>query len=374
MVKTLTDIVLSIAGFQLMLLALVLLNQESKNRLNRNLLVAFLLTKAFLMIRWFIFRYEILSYRDDIYIYHVSKSAFFLLAPILYFYIRSLCYKDFKFKKFDLIHFILFLLIIFFNIFSVKISLAGVENIWYHIFDVHHYQIFWTLNLIQIILYIVAMLRVVISYQSKIREVYSSIEKINLSWLFMLLLLITLHWVFVTSRATLVLLNIASGTLIQIIDLYSITIFLIFTTILVFKGIAQLKIFTGIEDKPKYAESKLPENEIQKHVNQLSHFMLREKPYLIPSLTIEDLSEKLAIPTWQLSQVINYTYNQNFFNYINRYRIEEVKQKLQKAADNRKTILEILYETGFNSKSTFNQVFKKHTGMTPSEFKRMNQN
>jgi len=372
MIKLLTDIVLSVAGFQLMLLAIVLLIQKSKNRLNRNLLVAFLLTKAFLMFRWFVFRFEILTYKEFIYTYHISKSAFFLLAPLLYFYIRSLCYKDFKFRKFDLLHLVLFLLIVGFNIISVKMSLAGIENIWYKIFDNHHYQIFWTLNLIQILCYIIAMLRTVYIYQTKIKDIYSSIEKINLNWLVMLLMLISLHWLFVTSRAILVLLNITTGDLIQIIDLYSITIFLVFTTILVFKGMAQLKIFTGIKDKPKYAELKLPEPEIQKHVNQLTQYMSTEKPYLIPSLTIEDVSQKLSIPTWQLSQVINSTFKQNFFNFINRYRIEEVKQQLKKKSSSKKTILEILYEAGFNSKSTFNQVFKKHTGMTPSEFKRMN--
>lgn len=374
MAKMLTDIVLSIAGFQLILLALVLLLRQSKNRFNRNLLVAFLLTKAFLMIRWFVFRFDLLSYANNMYSYHISSAAFFLLAPLLYFYIRSLCYKNFRFKKSDVIHLILFLLIIVFTTLSVKISLARVENAWYKIFDTRHYQIFWTLNLVQILCYIIAMLNTVYIYQTKLKNRYSSIEKINLNWLLMLLVLITLHWLFVTTRAALVVLNITVGNLIQLIDLYSITIFLVFTTILVIKGMAQLKIFTGIEDKPKYAELKLPDTEIQNHINRLTHYMTREKPYLTPSLTIEDMSAKLAIPTWQLSQAINQTFNQNFFNFINRYRIEEVKQRLNKAPDNKKTILEILYEAGFNSKSTFNQVFKKHTGMTPSEFKRATQN
>lgn len=374
MAKMLTDIVLSIAGFQLILLALVLLLRQSKNRFNRNLLVAFLLTKAFLMIRWFVFRFDLLSYSNNMYAYHISSAAFFLLAPLLYFYIRSLCYKNFRFKKSDVIHLILFLLIIVFTTLSVKISLARVENAWYKIFDTRHYQIFWTLNLVQILCYIIAMLNTVYIYQTKLKNRYSSIEKINLNWLLMLLVLITLHWLFVTTRAALVVLNITVGNLIQLIDLYSITIFLVFTTILVIKGMAQLKIFTGIEDKPKYAELKLPDTEIQNHINRLTHYMTREKPYLTPSLTIEDMSAKLAIPTWQLSQAINQTFNQNFFNFINRYRIEEVKQRLNKAPDNKKTILEILYEAGFNSKSTFNQVFKKHTGMTPSEFKRATQN
>lgn len=373
MIKSLTDAVLIISGFQLILLAVVLLVQKSSNQFNRNLLVAFLLTKAFLMVRWFCFRFEIFNYENSLYLYHITKSGFFLLAPLLYFYIQSLCYKDFFFKKSDLLHFVLFLLIVIFNIISVKLLLQGKNNFGYQIFVLHHYQVFWSLNLVQILYYIIAMLRTIYLYQKKIKNLFSSIEKINLNWLISLLALISLHWLFVASRATLVVLGIAGGTFIQIIDLYSITIFLVFTTVLVFKGIAQLRIFTGIEGKPKPIESKLPELEIQQYIKKLTNLMSTEKPYLEPSLTINDLSGKLRIPSWQLSHVINYAFNQNFFNFINSYRIEEVKKQLQSSA-NKKTVLEILYESGFNSKSTFNNVFKKYTGMTPTEFKQTMQN
>lgn len=373
MIKLLTDAVLIITGFQLIVLAVVLLAQKTSNRFNRNLLVAFLLTKAFLMVRWFCFRFEILSYDNYIYLYHISKSGFFLLAPLLYFYIRSLCYKDFFFKKADLMHSILFLIIIIFNIISVKTLVQGRNNLSYQIFVVHHNQIFWTLNLAQILYYIIAMLETIYHYQKKIKNIFSSIETINLNWVVSLLILISLHWLFVASRATLVVLKLTEGKLIQIIDLYSITIFLVFTTVLVFKGIAQLKIFTGIEGKSKPTDSKLPESEIQQYVKKLTNFMSKEKPYLEPSLTINDLSEQLRIPSWHLSHVINFAFNQNFFNFINSYRIEEVKRQLKSSA-NKRTVLEILYEAGFNSKSTFNSVFKKYTGMTPTEFKQTGQN
>lgn len=374
MIKILTDVVLTIAGFQLLLLAVVLLAQPSKNPFNRNLLVSFLLTKAFLMLRWFLFRFEILAYADCPYLYIVSKSAFFLLAPILYFYIRSLCYKDFHLSPSALGHLLPFVLIVAFNVASAWLSLREATDIWSTLFVGHHFQIFWTLNLIQILGYILAMLHTVHRYQKELKNHYSALEKINLRWLTGLLLLISLHWLFVTARATLVLLNVTGENLIRIIDLYSITIFLVFTTILVFKGMAQLKIFTGIEARDKYAGAKLPDAEMTRYLQQLTHYMSREKPYLIPSLTLEDLSEKLAIPTWQLSQVINQAFKQNFFNFINRYRIEEVKRQLKKSGSAKKTILEILYAAGFNSKSTFNDVFKKFTGMTPSQFKSINHN
>jgi len=228
MIQLLTDIVLIITGFQLILLAVVLLTQKNINRLNRNLLVAFLLSKAFLIIRWFSFRFEIVRYNDLPYIYLITGSVFFLLAPLLYFYIKSLCYKDFPLNKHDFFHLIPFLVFIFFSIMSIQLELsqAGTEfRAMGKIFISYYWDIFWTCNFIQIISYIIAMVRTIYVYQIKIKNHYSSVETINLNWFVTLLVVITLHWLFVVSRATLSILNITVGNLINIIDLFSITIF-----------------------------------------------------------------------------------------------------------------------------------------------------
>ena len=186
--------------------------------------------------------------------------------------------------------------------------------------------------------------------------------------------MISFHWVFVVVRSALSFIKIDAGYVIQIMDLFSIMIFLVFTTILVLKGLNQLKVFSGIEERLKYANSKLSDINVQEYVQQLTNYMKTQKPHLTPSLSIEELSEKLSIPSWHLSQVINEYFNQNFFNFINSYRVEEAKHRLKDPTSNSKTILEVVYEVGFNSKSTFNDVFKRTTGMTPSEFKKLNQN
>ena len=95
-----------------------------------------------------------------------------------------------------------------------------------------------------------------------------------------------------------------------------------------------------------------------------------EKPHLNPALTIDDLSAGLAIPTWHLSQVINRTFGQNFCAFVNSHRLEEAKSRLTSPEEGRKTVLEILYDSGFNSKSTFNDAFKKQTGMTPTQYRK----
>ena len=85
-------------------------------------------------------------------------------------------------------------------------------------------------------------------------------------------------------------------------------------------------------------------------------------------LTLPELAQRLNISPCHLSQIINESFHQHFSDFLNKYRIEESKSILQKN-EQRWNISEIALESGFNSKSTFNSAFKKHTGMTPKEFK-----
>jgi AraC-like DNA-binding protein len=100
--------------------------------------------------------------------------------------------------------------------------------------------------------------------------------------------------------------------------------------------------------------------------------MEREKPFLNPGLTLSDISEKTSIPVRSLSEVINNSLNKNFYDFINSYRIKESQRLLEDSAVNRKTVLEILYEVGFNTKSSFNEAFKRHAGLTPTQYKKRN--
>jgi AraC-like DNA-binding protein len=97
--------------------------------------------------------------------------------------------------------------------------------------------------------------------------------------------------------------------------------------------------------------------------------MQTEKPFLNPTLKINDLADSLSIPSKNLSQVINQEFGNNFFDFVNKYRVEEAKLKIINSNGNGRTILDILFDSGFNSKAAFNRAFKKHTGYTPSQFK-----
>jgi len=104
---------------------------------------------------------------------------------------------------------------------------------------------------------------------------------------------------------------------------------------------------------------------------KLLQFMDTGKPYLKNDLKISDLADSLSVPYHQLSQLINDEFNVNFYDFINKYRVEDAKKLLRAETRNPK-MLAVAYEVGFNSKATFNRVFKKFTGLTPSEYRDKN--
>lgn len=123
------------------------------------------------------------------------------------------------------------------------------------------------------------------------------------------------------------------------------------------------------EPEIKYAASKLEDTELQKCCDKVSHYMTTERPYLDSDITLPKLAAELNVSTHHLSQIINEVHGKNFFNFINEYRVNEVKRKIQDPAFDNYSLLGIAFESGFNSKSAFNRVFKNITGKTPSEYR-----
>lgn len=119
----------------------------------------------------------------------------------------------------------------------------------------------------------------------------------------------------------------------------------------------------------KYAATKMEGHELQQCCNKVGQFMKTNRPYLDSDLTLPKLAEDLNVSTHHLSQVINEMHDKNFFNFINKYRVEEVKRKIQDPKYQKYSLLGIAYESGFNSKSAFNRVFKNITGTTPSRYR-----
>ena len=159
------------------------------------------------------------------------------------------------------------------------------------------------------------------------------------------------------------------GSLLHLLLLGSLFINLAFTLVVAYKGLAQSASFSGIRVPEKYAASRLKQTECEVIIQKLSVSMKQDKLYLNSSLSVEDLANKLNISVRHLSQAIHVCLDQNFYDCVNSHRIEDAKQRLRDDRYQNQTFLAVAYEVGFNSKSVFNASFKKHTGLTPKEYK-----
>jgi AraC-like DNA-binding protein len=111
-----------------------------------------------------------------------------------------------------------------------------------------------------------------------------------------------------------------------------------------------------------------PIENLEIEVNKISTYMDEAKPYTNPKLTLVELSNGLQLPPYQLSKIINNGFGKNFFDFINSYRIEEFKKRVEDPQFRNHTLLSIAFDVGFNSKTAFNRSFKKITNQTPSSF------
>ncbi len=129
--------------------------------------------------------------------------------------------------------------------------------------------------------------------------------------------------------------------------------------------------FKNPETVPKYRSSGLGKAQAEEYVNRLNFYMDQEKPYLDTKLSLPELAQAIGISPNVLSQLINETMGKNFNDLVNHYRLEAFKVKLMDPSESHKTLLALALESGFQSKASFNRVFKNSEGMTPSSYKRL---
>jgi AraC-like DNA-binding protein len=155
--------------------------------------------------------------------------------------------------------------------------------------------------------------------------------------------------------------------------------YLVFIFLLGFFGFRQSAVFSvppveidlQNERKPaSYERSGLNPEQASIYHRKLLALMKEEQPYLDGELTAQQLAARLDISPNHLSQVINQLEGKNFFDFINHYRIEEVKRKMADSKYQHLTLLALALDSGFNSKTSFNTVFKKLTGLTPSQYQK----
>ena len=156
---------------------------------------------------------------------------------------------------------------------------------------------------------------------------------------------------------------------------------LLFICWLVIKALKTPGLYGRVNSKQLLVKQLISENqhketlmtedrERDESLSRLISHMETQEPYLEPSLSVYDLSKQLNWQPKELSVLINHDLNQHFFDFVNEYRIKKAMEILADASKNDLTILEILYEVGFNSKSSFNTAFKKYTKQTPTEYRK----
>ncbi len=210
-------------------------------------------------------------------------------------------------------------------------------------------------------------------HQKNLGNNFSYRESVDLKWLRNLILGMGGIWVIVIiSNFTLFVNDDSSG---EVMIYTAVTIFVFFIG---YFGIRQGNVFSDNsheirEDfadatRVKYEKSSLKKDKGQKYLKALEDYMVTSRPFLESKITLPQLADRLDIQPNNLSQVINENLGKNFYDFINEYRVEEFKRRITSDEGKNITLLGLAYDSGFSSKSTFNEVFKKVTGQTPSVF------
>lgn len=363
------DIVFFIAAFQFSLISFFLIIHKKGKQLSNKILSAFLFSKALSIISYIIIRSGIRS--GILYLSLIGAAFSLLYGPLLYLYTKSLLYRDFSLKKSHFAHFFPFIFFLFYMTINFYFSTTSNEGnliTLSEIFNMQKILIFNGFYYLQTFVYIIAAINTLRIYRSEIKKTFSSIKNINISWLSFVLSGFFLIW---SIELTRFIGRITIRTNNIFLTFLSIILIFLFANYIVYRGLKQHEIFSGIEEKPKYEKSTLTERDSKHHLTKLKSYMERNKPFLNPCLTIHELAKSLSIKSRHLSQVINGQLNQSFFDFINKYRVEESKRYILNPSNDHMTILQVIFEVGFNSKTAFNRAFKKHTGMTPTEFKKL---
>ncbi|MEO4005255.1 helix-turn-helix domain-containing protein [Flavobacterium sp. CAU 1735] len=309
------------------------------------------------------------------------RSTFaFLQIPVFYLYVVFVCYSDFKLKRQHLLHLLPFFiinLILLPRFYSVDIAskISFIQNRQSRV----EFQLIHILIHVQIASYISAVFMVLRKSKKLYLENYAGKQINSYNWLFQFTLVLTIIYLVALLKNILKFsdyphLSDAIKIGLQLSQLFIICWYL-------FKALNNPGLFRNIDTKLKLveeivSEEKNKEQEVQdegaykEELLKLKQFMADEKPFLNPSLTIQDISKQIGIPVRDLSLLINHQLGQHFYDFVNTYRIESAMEILRDRSKSELTILEILYEVGFNSKSSFNTAFKKHTNCTPTFYRK----
>ena len=299
----------------------------------------------------------------------------FLYGPLLYFFVLYITVSKPVVKARHLLHLLPFTFLYLTDTVFILTTGQPIRK------DLFEFIIFETL-VIQILAYNFRAIIRLKKYRQTILEIHSNLEETDLKWL--QFLIISLTGIYVLSFA--ITHAVAFGfdqaakyyILVQLLItgvIYLMSYRLLFQPQLfilspAFENVSQFStIIPPVNNPEKYQRSGLKPEQAELFLETMLRFMETEKPYRNPDLTIHNLSEKLNISRNHLTEIINEKKEKNFFEFVNTYRVEEVKKLMTNAAYSHLNLYALGLEAGFKSKTAFNTNFKKLTGLTPSAWK-----
>lgn len=360
----------SIVVFQLLFIAFFLFISKKGKRISNALLGTFFLLLGINVLDMVLVSQGLEQYYRAIALFDDG----FILAcgPLIYLYGQSIMYKDFQFDRKAVLHFMPYLFVTFFLV--IVQNTLGLDQQKAFLEDIQSFELPLYVNILAGLFFLHAGIYLHFArkaYRDWIQQLTaktSSLDDPGIHWFRFILNSIVIFGCIAILHALLPF-SILKPYLPITLTLF-IGFLFYFINAVFFKALQEPAVFLEQARKPKYAESSLEDQELELLKSKLLAFIQAEKPYLQADLSLEYLATALDMHSKKLSELINRAFGKNFYNFINDFRIEEAKALLLDTNDPNKTVLEILYQVGFNSKSSFNTLFKKATGKTPSQFRK----
>lgn len=293
-----------------------------------------------------------------------------LYGPLLWFYNKALTIDRYRLRSWDYVHFlpfVIFFLIILIPVFSTY-ELPTETQLGYPI-----------IKLVTAPFYLFAVIRIIRDYHKKFLEEYSYEQEVNLLWMNWIVIGAVILWVIASVSYIYNLFN--ENDRILLYDYYTLGFLGLYIFGLAFVAVRKTDLFSSERQVLKVSEESLaqqPKTEVTEGIkNQedeqndkkiLLSVMEEKEPYLDPLLTLNKLSVISSIPTYRLTKVLKQSLDSSFYDFVNGYRVEKVKRMLAEGKADNYSILGIAEESGFNSKASFNRIFKKIAGQTPTSY------
>lgn len=292
-----------------------------------------------------------------------------LYGPFFFFYVRAVTNLTHTWRRRDALHGAAFLLGL--AVYAVAGTDAGNPNARpFRGIPGQPWHFVMVLATAQTVAYLRRIRQVLAQHEERVRDSCSTLDGVTLGWLRRRVATYGVIWA--TGIVAMAVFAFAPATL----GLVSQAIFLLVavnTFLTGYRAMLQPVFFStenAEREARRYERSSLTPEDAERYEVRLLALMERERPFLDPDLTLPALARTLAVHPAHLSRVINERLGRNFFEFVNRYRVEAACQRLRQPQAAKQKLVTIAMESGFNSLATFNRVFKDLTGRTPSAYRR----